>query len=614
MSKKRTCLCLFLSFLFAAISLADETRQYSRIITVNDYTYEIEVEGFRDPVNETIIIENLGNEPIVNPRITVNGRYDWFDAESIAGEATAGCATDKERALSIFNFVRNNGQHISPPGDRENLNPVVYFNVYGYGICSYSAANVVALNRAAGLQARVWEVWHHTVPEIRYNNAWHMLDSDIQAYFLMDDNRTLASIEQLAADQLVTGGKEENAKLTKFSGRALAIQRRYTDVEGNIGWEYRSGASSLGARYFFRDHFYVQRGYDYYTCEPHSMAMTLRPNEKLIRNWKGGDKYYDYKRHNARYAREPKPTRRPIRYGDGKIIWKPDLTGENAGDLLGGEAPTIESEYYTKFFIEDGVRPAIHVKHKHGGVYDTQSFAMFSIHTPYTIIGGGLKARVYRGAATDWDRLGLWVGNHPRGRERKKVWGAKQGETGYMDLDLNLDEALYPSGNRGAHNFSARFQFSANEANDPPTQTGIESVKLTADIQCAPNSLPALSLGRNIIRYRDETPGPHKVKISHIWRERNDNHPPSAPRAAKYPADGKVAGDLSPHFRWSGSRDKDKGDRVVDYMITISFDSQCRWPISTSLLTETGSGKPAWQLDQGWLNRDTRYYWRVKAR
>jgi len=291
-----------------------QRREYSQVIESQESSYEIDVGGFREPVNETIIIENLGDTPIVNPRITVNGKYDWFDVESIAREATLGCNTEEEKAFAIFNFVRTQSHHLSPPKHLEALNPVVYFNVYGYGQCAFHAAVSVALARALGMKARVWEVWKHTVSEFWYNEAWHMLDSDIEAYYLMEDNRTIASIEQLWEDQKVTGGKAENAGLTKFSGRTMGLHAVYADVEGNIGWSFRDEARSLGARYFHGDDFsYVQDFYDYYTYEPHTMAMTIRPDEKLVRNWKGGEKYFDYRSHIADYERDPKPWRKPIR-------------------------------------------------------------------------------------------------------------------------------------------------------------------------------------------------------------------------------------------------------------------------------------------------------------
>jgi hypothetical protein len=137
---------------------------------------------------------------------------------------------------------------------------------------------------------------------------------------------------------------------------------------------------------------------------------------------------------------------------------------------------------------------------------------------------------------------------------------------------------------------------------------------LRTDIQVAPNSLPALSLGRNVVRYRDETPGEHKVKITHIWRERSDNTPPSAPSAAVFPADGAVVKSLAPEFKWRKAVDPDKSDKVADHWIMISFDPQCRWPVATALWKLTDSGDNKFQLPDGWLNRDTTYYWKVKAR
>ncbi len=63
--------------------------EYTQIITVNDHSYEIEVGGSREPVNETIIIENLGEDPLVNPRISVDGQFHWFDVNATVREVTA---------------------------------------------------------------------------------------------------------------------------------------------------------------------------------------------------------------------------------------------------------------------------------------------------------------------------------------------------------------------------------------------------------------------------------------------------------------------------------------------------------------------------------------------
>ncbi len=595
---------LALVFLNTYATLAQE-KEYSQIITVNDYTYEIVVGGSLDPVNKKIIIENLGDSPLINPRVTVNDQYDWFDTKSIALEVTRGCITDEEKALAIWDFIRRNFQHLDSPGDRECHNPAVAMNIYGYANCAYHSTVFKALCGSIGIPARAWEVWHHTITEAFYNNAWHMLDSDIGIYYLAGDNRTIASVEQLWDDQKISGGLESGAALTAFSGRNKAVLAVYTDVEGGNPSVSQDGVKIRGYRYFHgADECYIQTGYDRFTYEPHNMAMTLRPNETLIRNWKGDEKYYDYQRHN-RSLEGGNEWAKPIRYGDGQIIWKPDLKSALAPSFFElNQAPGFE--------VLDGQKPAVHVVHKQGGIYDLPERAIISTETPYTILGGKLKATFYRGAATKWDGLSATV-TSTTGPVSNTVWRAEDGVTGTIDAEIDLDKVLYPSGERGRHDYGIEFNFTANESNNPPTQSGLESLELVTDIQVSSNSLPALSRGRNIIRYHDETPGEHKVKITYIWRERNDNTPPTVPDAALFPSDGETIKTLSPMFKWQPASDQDKSDKIGNHYIMISFDPQCRWPVATALLKETNSGKPEWQLPDGWLNRDTTYYWKVKA-
>ena len=594
---------LALAFLTGSVALAQQ-KEYSQIITVNDYTFGIEVGGSLDPVNESIIIENLGDAPVVNPRITVNGKYDWFDTETMAREVTRGCSTDEERALAIWDFVRHNFQHLDGPGDRECHNPVVALNIYGYANCAYHSTVFTALCRSIGIPARIWEVWHHTITEAFYSNAWHMLDSDIGLYYLAGDNRTIASVHQLWDDQKVSGGTEAGAALTAFSGRNKAVRAIYSDVEGGNPHVSQDGIKIRGYRYFHGpDECYLQTGYDRFAYEPHDMSMTLRPNETLIRNWKGGGKYYDFERHD-RSLKSGNEWAKPMRYGDGQIIWKPDLKSAQAPSFFNtNQAPGFE--------VSDGQKPAVHVRHKQGGIYDMPERAIVETETPYAILGGKLKATFYRGAATKWDEMSATV-TSTMGPVSSRVWSAPEGATGNIDADIDLDKVLYPRGERGRHDWEVEFNFMANESNNPPTQSGLESLEMVTDIQVSSYSLPALSKGKNIIRYHDETPGEHQVKITYIWRERNDNNPPAVPDGS-FPADGATVKSLSPLFKWHPSADPDKGDKIVNHCIIISFDPQCRWPVATALLKETDSGKPEWQLPDGWLNPDTTYYWKVKA-
>ncbi len=603
--KKISLLQILIMLCLGIVTASGQIKEYSQIIVVNDYTYEIEVDGSRDPVNETIIIENLGDSPLVNPRITVNGLYNWFDTETIAREVTRGCTTDEEKALAIWDFIRINFHHLDSPGDRECHHPVVAMNIYGYANCAYHSTVFTELCRSIGVRARVWEVWHHTITEAFYNNAWHMLDSDIGLYYLAADNRTIASVEQLWDDQNISGGRESGAALTAFSGRNKAVKAIYTDVAGDNPHVSQDGEKIRGYRYFHGpDECFLQTGYDRFACEPHDMAMTLRPGEKLIRNWKGGEKYYDYERHNSRLE-TGNEWAKPMRYGDGQIIWKPDLKSELAPSFFNkDQAPGFE--------VLDGQSPAVHVRHKHGGIYDFPERAILVTETPYTILGGRIKATLYRDAASDWDRLSATIIS-TTGPVSSRAWSAPEGVTGQIDAEIDLDKMLFPGGERGRHDYAVEFNFMADEGNDPPTQSGLDAVELVTDIQVSSNSLPALTKGNNIIRYHDNTPGEHKVKVTHIWRERNDNTPPTTIEVPLFPTDGQTINTLAPLFRWQKASDTDKGDKITNHFISISFDPKCRWPVATALLRETGSGISEWQLPDDWLNRDTTYYWKVKA-
>jgi len=111
-------------------------KEYSRIVKTTQETFEIEVGGSVDPENMEIKIENVGESLVKNPRITVNGKYDWCTLEDLAAEVTEGCTTEKEKAMAIFDFVEKQSYWWSYPKDRSSLNPVRHFNIYGYHVCS----------------------------------------------------------------------------------------------------------------------------------------------------------------------------------------------------------------------------------------------------------------------------------------------------------------------------------------------------------------------------------------------------------------------------------------------------------------------------------------------
>jgi len=104
---------------------------------------------------------------------------------------------DQEKAIALWEFVRKTRQHYFPSQQgREAEDPVKLANVYGYGYCDDAATALAWLATAAGFKARVWDLRGHVIPEIFYQDSWHMLDPDEEVYYF-DDRGAIASVEWL---------------------------------------------------------------------------------------------------------------------------------------------------------------------------------------------------------------------------------------------------------------------------------------------------------------------------------------------------------------------------------------------------------------------------------
>ena len=84
-------------------------KNHSQVIEdENEMVYYVTTKGTLNPLNEELIIENIGDEDIVNPRITINGKWNWYTNELMIKEIIRDAKTDKEKAMAISQFVYNN--------------------------------------------------------------------------------------------------------------------------------------------------------------------------------------------------------------------------------------------------------------------------------------------------------------------------------------------------------------------------------------------------------------------------------------------------------------------------------------------------------------------------
>jgi len=89
--------------------------------------------------------------------------------------------TDEQKAMAVWKTVRTFQHQDNPPAEHLQQEDTVQdaiklFNVYGYGFCSMASCEVECLARYVGLKAQGSIINGHSVTEVWYDNAWHILD------------------------------------------------------------------------------------------------------------------------------------------------------------------------------------------------------------------------------------------------------------------------------------------------------------------------------------------------------------------------------------------------------------------------------------------------------
>ncbi|MBM3500554.1 MAG: hypothetical protein FJX74_18010, partial [Armatimonadetes bacterium] len=566
---------------------ADIAREHVETVGASTHEYAVTMGGSmdgpstRDPVgyaawdqvfepNAFVRLENVGETPVVNPRLRVNGRGPWHTVEEIVAEALSELppdASDSERARAIWELHRHHRFHATT-GDDECLDPVKVLNIYGYTLCGDDAQVVADLWRAAGLRTRRGRPQGHCTTEVFYDGGWHLLDGDENIICLLRDNETIAQEADVVRDH-------DLMKRTHTYG-ILAGESRQTD-EFSASLCVYEGEDRSG---------------DWQSHLGHGMRFTLRPGESLEWRWDHRGKAHGlwegktlltgwgetaWARHcNGYWRYEPKLIRRP--FLDGLVGRENLATFTSRSPLL----HPAEARQPASFVVE--------------------------MNTPYVIVGGRIALRGHRGSAEDRLSVSLsfdgddWV---PVG---------EVGETGAFDETLDLDPHFPPEG-------PARYRYLLRvvmEAAHAAADAGLDALRMENDVQMAPLSLPALTLGANRVTYSDESPGPRRVRITHSWVERSESRPPGPPSAAVYPADGGESEGTDFAFEWRPALDPD-GDAIADYQFQLSSRPDMRWVLSPNfdrLIARTPDrGAARYTLPQaGLLNPNQEYHWRVRAR
>jgi len=535
--------------------------------------------------NDYVVLENTGEVDVVNPWIIVAGRRDWFSAQTILSGILQPGMTDAEKAMAIWKFTsgievqgHDNNRRVGPPytDDRSNpsrntfqerANPVKAANCYYCSGCSLSAANYVVLARRAGLPARA--VWMcpmdtyatHCVAEAWYAGGWHLFDPERRSFYLEADNSTVASYETLHKNPL------------------LAVR---THDGGFAGKGMKSHAADY--KEFYPPHVMpVEQWLS-------TMAMTLRPGEKFIWRWDHVGKYRCGD--NRRNIRPDRPDGiLPYQLANGKMAYRPKLAG---------------SAFWHGVVSAMNVKP-VRTKGNSSRLYPevaaAPGWAIYKISSPYPIVGGLVGGKFLR--KTDRDGCRILVSASRS--DWTEVWTAEK--TGQIEQYVQIDGVLNPKPTPAIYHYYVKFELTA--AAETKDAALLEAC-IETDVQMAATALPSLSVGRNEVVCRHESPAGARIRVVHGWRESSDDRPPLPPIGPVTPDDGARVAASPERLTWKEARHPD-GRPIADYHVQLSPRPDMLHPVSPNFDRIIFSAKPEWVVPQGWLLAGRTYYWRVRA-
>jgi hypothetical protein len=484
-----------------------EAKEHVETINNASHTYEIAMGGTLDMDNTrtltsnncyiafqnnvALVIENVGDTPIVNPRLVINDRGNWYTFDSLLEEFTRGATTEQERAYFIWENMRQNLYHESPLfGDSEPHDPVKLFNVYGFNLCDDAGNAGCSMFYHAGLVGSKNRALNgHVQCEAFVDGAFQFLDVDMDCFYLDRENERPVGGDRCARDH----------DLVRRELNYGPVVARWT-------------SSDRPAALFGPD----DRRYDA-RLRGHEIAYTLRPGEKAVFRWDNVGKYC---------ADSLERAHRPKYFGNSRFVYTPRLTLAAAERDACALSNIVERP--------DASPPCLAGNGRNG-------FLIYDVRVPYAVCGGTVRAMFAGSAAAD--RFGVSLSLD--GRDWKTLWTTRG--TGPHQATVVLDEALALFSKPAKYRYFVKIEL---ESADTQRGAALESLEIETDVLAAPASLPRLAVGRNSVVYRDETRGTRQVRITHRWRESNAVRPLPPIDLPDDPPVGGAIRDSIVTFRW----------------------------------------------------------------
>jgi hypothetical protein len=286
--------------------------------------------------NRAVRIENVGDTDVVNPWLS-NGRNDFRSIDDIVASVAKPGMTDREKAHALWFQQIRHRYHWH--GDNDELgDPVKVFNIYGHNTCGNDSICLAGLWKRAGLKVTPARVVGHCVTQCYFDGRWNLFDGDMHSMYLLRDNRTVASEQDLVRDH-------DLIRRTHTQGILNPDKRANDEWEASI---FMFEGPPAGDRNCKQDT---------------TMNMVLRPGEAITWRWGHASRI---KYHG------PKP-RYPNTIGNGLWEYRPDLSRD---------------------LWRKGAAAIMDVAAKDGELIATEGktgVVVWIIRSPYVLVGGKIE-------------------------------------------------------------------------------------------------------------------------------------------------------------------------------------------------------------------------------
>ncbi len=402
--------------------------------------------------------------------------------------------TDAQKAQAVFATVLKFRHQDIPPNEfllaeAHVHDPIKTFNVYGYGQCCCASSNIEALARYVGLQARGWAIINHSVPEVRFDDAWHLMDASLMTTFPKPDG-ALASVDEITAGVMAwyvqhPEFKGDEAKLGKFMRdqgwkNGPEVLAHCPSYDGN-GW---LPAATHGWYSTMQE--YADRGkcflYEYGYVQGYEVNVQLRRGERLVRNWSNHGAHVNQSEGGSNGVIDGVVGKDQLRYSPALGDLAPGRIGNGT---ISYEPSLVDGGFRAGALVADNLAAGAEVAGKGAAMRlaDPAKPGVYVVRMPcsYVYLGGALDFTAEIG---EHESIAVAISDN-NGLDWKDL--ATVTTQGAFHLDLT------PSIRR---RYDYRLRLTLVGA-----RVGLDRFAITADIQHSQRALPALRAGANTVAF-----------------------------------------------------------------------------------------------------------------